>query len=142
MYNSAFNDADVISMDLDGNDIYLVEELLANGASPKLFIVEYNGKFPPHVRFKIKYNAKHLWAGDDYFGASLLSFCELFEKYNYRLVCCNTSGANAFFVKRDFDAFFYDVPSDINEIYVEPFYFFPRKKMHPTSVKTIQLLIQ
>ena len=42
---------DVISLDLDGNDIYFVEKLLAKGFKPKLFIVEYNGKFPPPVKF-------------------------------------------------------------------------------------------
>jgi hypothetical protein len=29
--------ADVVSLDLDGNDIYFVEELLSNNISPKLF---------------------------------------------------------------------------------------------------------
>lgn len=38
---------DVLSLDLDGNDIYLTEKLLENGISQKLFIVEYNAKFPP-----------------------------------------------------------------------------------------------
>ena len=36
---------DVISLDLDGNDYHLTEELLLNKVNPKLFIVEYNSKF-------------------------------------------------------------------------------------------------
>ena len=67
LYNAAESSADVISLDLDGNDIYLAEELLANGAHPKLFIVEYNGKFPPPLEFKINYDDGHRWISDDYF---------------------------------------------------------------------------
>ena len=93
-------DVDVISLDLDGNDLYLVAELLAHGAAPALFIVEYNAKFPPPVRFCIPYDRGHVWAKDDFYGASLQSFADLFAGNGYRLVCCNAStGANAFFVR-------------------------------------------
>ena len=73
LYSSLGEKADLISLDLDRNDIYLVEELLSNKVSPKLFIVEYNAKFPPNVEFKIDYDTSHTWRGDDYFGASLKS---------------------------------------------------------------------
>jgi hypothetical protein len=69
---------DLISLDLDGNDYYFVDALLAAGASPKLFIVEYNAKFIPPILFKIDYDDEHRWKADDYFGASLSSFAELF----------------------------------------------------------------
>ena len=115
---------DVVSVDLDGNDYYIVNELLSKKIEPKLFIVEYNAKFPPPVEFKIQYNKEHKYNGDDYYGASLSSFAKLFEKYEYKLVCCNAStGANAFFVKSKYIDIFRDVPTDINDIYVEPRYF-------------------
>lgn len=38
---------DLISLDLDGNDFYFVERILTSGCLPKVFIVEYNAKFPP-----------------------------------------------------------------------------------------------
>src|SRR5437588_1011638 len=89
---------DVISLDLDGNDIYLVEKLLAGGIRPNLFIVEYNGKFPPPVKFQIAYDPDHVWESDDYFGASLSSYAALFARFDFRLVCCNShSGSDAFF---------------------------------------------
>ena len=53
------NELDVVSLDLDGNDIYFVEKLLANNIKPKLFIVEYNAKFPPPIRFRIDYDPQH-----------------------------------------------------------------------------------
>jgi hypothetical protein len=130
--------ADVISLDLDGNDIYFVEKLLAAGNSPKLFMVEYNAKFPPQVKWQINYNPEHIWQGDDYFGASLSSFCDIFSRYSYRLICCNSaSGANAFFIKEELMEKFSDVPNDIDAIYVPPRYFVNRKFGHKTSPKTI-----
>lgn len=140
LYNSLAMDADVISIDLDGNDIYLVEELLLNGVNPKLFIVEYNAKFPPPIEFRIDYDEDHRWNADDYFGASLSSFNTVFSKNGYRLVCCNASGANAFFVHNSYESEFKDISNDINEIFSEPFYFLRSKKMHPTSLKTLEKL--
>lgn len=135
------NIPEVISLDLDGNDIYLVEKLLSNNICPKLFIVEYNGKFPPPIEFKMKYNPSHVWDGSDYFGASLHSFNALFEKYNFTLVCCNLSGANAFFVSNEFSKNFTDIPKDLEILYNEPSYFLRNRKMHPTSPKTIETFI-
>lgn len=137
LYSSLQKDADVISLDLDGNDFYLVEELLKNNVQPKLFIIEYNAKFPPEVEFKIDYNSSHKYNFDDYFGASLRSFNSLFSTYGYRLVCCNLTGANAFFVKTEHSENFSDVPIDLDKLYCEPFYFLRSRKMHPTSLKTL-----
>jgi hypothetical protein len=72
------------------------------GILAKLFIVEYNAKFPPPIEFQIDYDPRHTWAHDDYYGASLSSFDRLFSRFGYRLVCCNAhTGANAFFVDAD-----------------------------------------
>lgn len=130
---------DVVSLDLDGNDIYIVEELLKCNINSKLFIVEYNAKFPPPVKFKIDYDPNHNWKYDDYFGASLASFTELFQSYGYILVCCNShSGANAFFVKDIYIELFNDVPTDINKIYVNPRYRLYTSYGHKSSLAVIQ----
>ena len=92
---------DLISVDLDGNDFYIVEKILNSGFFPKVFILEYNAKFPPPVDFKINYNPKHEWRNDDYFGTSLQSWNNLLTKFGYKLLCCNSqTGANCFFVKK------------------------------------------
>ncbi|WP_156686553.1 hypothetical protein [Mycobacterium sp. Marseille-P9652] len=134
---------DVVSLDLDGNDIYLVEKLLADGMRPSLFIVEYNGKFPPPVKFQIAYDPGHVWQSDDYFGASLASFAELFARHDYRLVCCNShSGSDAFFVDAALAGHFADVPTDIGDIYVEPRYFlYGNFGQHPTSPRTVSKIL-
>ncbi|MEE6179258.1 hypothetical protein [Mycobacterium sp. 050134] len=134
---------DVVSLDLDGNDIYLAEKLLADGLRPQLFIVEYNGKFPPPVKFQIAYDPGHVWQSDDYFGASLTSFAELFERFGYRLVCCNAhSGSDAFFVDAALSEHFADVPTDIGQLYVEPRYFlYGGFGQHRTSPRTVASIL-
>ena len=70
---------DLISVDLDGNDFHIVEKILNSGFFPKVFILEYNAKFPPPVEFKINYNPEHQWKNDDYFGTSLESWNSLLK---------------------------------------------------------------
>ena len=80
---------DVISLDLDGNDYYFLEKIIENKIRPKLFIIEYNAKFPPPIKWKIAYNDNHKWKGDDYFGASLSTYNDFLENKGYKLICCN-----------------------------------------------------
>jgi hypothetical protein len=116
---------DVVSIDLDGNDWHLVKSLLEGGVEPKLFIVEYNGKFPPGVQWIMPYQAEHSFNGDDYFGASISAFVELFATFGYFIVCCNAStGVNAFFIKDEFKSRFDDVPETLEEIFSLSFYSF------------------
>lgn len=135
---------DVISLDFDGNDFYFVEELLSGGLLPKLFIVEYNAKFIPPIRWKIKYDKDHRWTtvgGDDYYGASLMEFNVLFEKFGYFLACCNSStGANAFFVHSSYREQFRDVPDDIDVLWAAPQYIHG-KYGHPVSPKTVAFIM-
>jgi hypothetical protein len=134
---------DVMSLDLDGNDLYLVEKLLSDGLQPKLFIVEYNAKFPPPIKWQIDYNPTHVWQGDDYFGASLASFVALFERHGYRLVCCNShTGANAFFVHTAFDSAFDDVPTELSRLHVAPRYHLHRAFGHPGAARTLEQLFR
>ena len=51
------NELDVL--DVDGNDFYIARKLLTTGILPKLFILEYNAKFPPPIKWTIKYDANH-----------------------------------------------------------------------------------
>jgi hypothetical protein len=134
--------ADVIGLDLDGNDLYFVECLLAEGLRPKLFIVEYNARFPPPIRFVIDYDDKHTWQSDDYYGASLCSFIDLFARFGYALVCCNAqSGANAFFVRQEFLGLFPEVPPDPRAIYVPPRHRIASEHGHKVSARMVEKLL-
>jgi len=133
---------DILSLDLDGNDIYFLEKLLTEGIRPKLFIAEYNGKFIPPAKFQIAYDPEHQWIGDDYFGAALTNLTEMFDTFGYRLICCNAhNGANAFFVDREFDKLFDDVPTDINDIYVAPRYHLYNAYGHQKSPRVVERII-
>ena len=132
---------DVVSLDLDGNDYYFVEELLRNHISPSLFIIEYNAKFIPPARFCITYDPTHQWDGSDYFGAALTDFVELFKQHHYRLVCCNQTGSNAFFIKEEFSHLFSDVPVEISDIFVEARYYQHKKYGHPVCKRTIEKIM-
>ena len=96
------NELDFFSLDIDGNDYYVMEQLLNNAFCPKVICVEYNAKFHPPDKFKIKYNASHVWDETDYVGCCLQDYVDLFTKFNYTLVCCNIAGTNAFFVRNEF----------------------------------------
>lgn len=134
---------DVVSVDLDGNDYYFIDLLLASGLCPKLFIAEYNAKFCPPIQFKIDYDPSHQWNGDDYFGASLSTLNDLFKGYGYKLICCNAAtGANAFFIKNEFDHLFRDVPEKVEDIYCPINYDLLSAFGHKTSRKTIEALIR
>ena len=127
---------DVLSVDVDGNDLHVVRELLVARHRPRVLVVEYNGKFPPPVRWTMPYDARHVWDGTDYGGASLQSLADLLEEFGYRLVACNITGSNAFFVDVADAAKFADVPADVGALFMKTEYIV----MHPgheTSPKTI-----
>jgi hypothetical protein len=136
------SEIDILSLDLDGNDIYFLEKLLSGGIRPKLFIAEYNGKFIPPAKFQIAYDPAHQWIGDDYFGAALTNLVEMFEKHGYRLICCNAhTGANAFFINCEHDALFNDIPKGINDLYVAPRYHLYNAYGHKKSPRVVESII-
>lgn len=112
------NDIDFFSIDIDGNDSHLLP-LILEDITPKVICVEYNAHFPPPTKLTMSYSSSHIWGGDDYYGASLESWVGILD--NYSLICCNISGANAFFVHKNFlDAF---TVYDIKMVFQPPRYY-------------------
>ncbi len=134
---------DFLSIDVDGNDIYFMEHLLKNSITPKVAVVEINAKYPPPVEFKIDYT-NNFEEINDFYGASISSFNNMFSKYNYKLVCCTLMrGHNAFFVREDFKNLFDDVPNDINQIYNIPnFWSFSWNFGPKVSKKTVEQIFK
>jgi hypothetical protein len=138
----AISELDVMSIDLDGNDYYVTQEILKAGVFPKLFILEYNAKFPPPIKWTVKYEANRAWDGTDYYGASLASFCELLSSFSYSLVCCNAvTGVNAFFVREEYLSQFPDVPKNIEDIFVGCRYQIYKRWGHPASPETVERML-
>jgi len=88
---------DLLIVDIDGNDYWVLMEILTLYA-PRVIVVEYNAKWVPPTQWVMPYNEQHCWDGSAYFGASLTSLTQLAESYDYSLVGCNLHGNNAFFV--------------------------------------------
>lgn len=124
---------DLLSLDIDGNDLHVLPSFI-HQLSPKLVCVEYNAKFPPPTRLAMDYNEGHAWSYDDYFGASLESWAEVFQGLGYSLTACNLSGANAFFVREDLIHEF--TPYPIEALYQPPRYWLSVPHHgHPDSLK-------
>jgi hypothetical protein len=92
-------DVDLLSIDLDGNDYYILDAI--RSISPRVIVAEYNPKFPADVVWVMKYNETHRWDSTDYFGASLKALELLLASRGYSLVGCNIIGSNAFFVRSE-----------------------------------------
>ncbi len=133
------NEIDVFSMDLDGNDLHFINSIIKSYSQPNIIIAEYNGKFPPPIKFNINYDENHNF-NSDYMGASLQSLVDALED-NYILVACNVAGCNSFFVHKKFQSAFHDIPKKISEIFMPANYGIVTRVGHGVSPKTIEHFI-
>jgi hypothetical protein len=99
---------DILSMDIDGNDYWILQEILSKQRlDPKVIVLEYQDILGPHRTLSIPYNPyfNHrnydCWNGPNYCGASLKAFIYLLSK-QYAFVGCEEKGFNGFFVKREY----------------------------------------
>ena len=90
---------DLLSVDVDGNDYHIWKAIEA--VTPRVVVVEFNGKIPPDLDWKMAYDANHIWDGSDRHGASLKALELLGKEKGYTLVGTNLNGVNAFFVRAD-----------------------------------------
>ena len=95
---------DFFSIDTDGNDYWLLKNL--NLEKINVICCEYNHWIGKNVKKTIPYNSNHQYKNDYYGGASLLAMHDLLESRGYNLIAVDSSGSNAFFVKKEFSNFF------------------------------------
>lgn len=89
---------DLLSVDIDSHDFYVLHEILKY-YTPRIFVCEYNGTHLPNEDKVVLKNTTNF--NGNYFGASILSFYKLANKYNYSLVYANEKGVNLFFIHND-----------------------------------------
>lgn len=100
--NSAFDEAgvpdaiDVLSIDVDGNDLWLWRALERRA---RIVVIEYNPAVPAGRSLAIQYNPSHAWDGTSYYGASLRALEAVGRFRGMRLV--HKTGLNAFFVSEE-----------------------------------------
>ncbi len=122
-------DLDLLSIDIDGNDYWVWKALTAY--RPRVVSIEYNPIFPPHVPWVMKYNPTHQWQEDSYQGASLKSLEMLGSSKGYRLVGCDLTGTNAFFVRDDLVGDHFAAPHTAENHYEPARYYLQCRLGHP-----------
>ena len=98
------NQIDFLSIDIDGNDYWVLEKTDTNKIS--VICSEYNHWIGNNTRKVMPYDKNFTYKYDYYFGASLHSYVNLLSSKNFDLVAIDSSGTNAFYVKRNFSSFF------------------------------------
>ena len=64
-------------------------------------MTEYNGIFPVSSQWGIQYDARKSWDGTHRYGAALKKFEIEARTKGYKIVACDSTGTNAFFVRED-----------------------------------------
>ena len=94
---------------MDRNTYYIWEAL--SGYRPRAVVIEYNGLIPPTIEYQVPYDPDAEWDGSVQLGAGLKNYESLGNRLGYRLVGCELTGVNAFFVREDL----------IGDHFLEPF---------------------
>ena len=104
IHNLKANHIDFFSIDIDGNDYWVLKNLDLKNIS--CVCLEYNHWLGPNEKKTIPYNENHNFIDNGYFGASLLAFTDLMNKKEFKLIAIESSGTNAFFVQNKFSNLF------------------------------------
>lgn len=93
----------ILHIDLDGNDYWIWKEI--NAISPIVVILEYNSVFGIDRAISVPYDKEFYRTrahySNLYFGASIRALHQLSEDKGYAFIGCNSSGNNAYFVRKD-----------------------------------------
>jgi len=104
IHNLKANHIDFFSIDIDGNDYWVLKNLDLKNIS--CVCLEYNHWLGSNVKKTIPYNINHNFIDNGYFGGSLLAFTDLMNKKEFKLIAIESSGTNAFFVQNKFSNLF------------------------------------
>lgn len=97
--NNVPQEFDLLVIDIDGNDYWVWQAI--SYYKPRLVVIEYNSSYPPSVDWVMPYNANHLFDGTRHYGATLKSLSLLAKEKGYKLIGCDKTGVNAFFLRAD-----------------------------------------
>ena len=87
----------VLSLDIDSYDYWVLEAVLSSHR-PAIVITEINEKFPPPIKFRVKY-APDFQPGHHFYGYSVSCLLELCQRFGYALVRLEYN--NAFLVPEE-----------------------------------------
>ena len=98
-----FEDIGCLSLDIDGNDYWILKKIIESNIFPEVIIVEYNASFLDKsisIPYDELFDRKKKHKSGFYHGASLSAFYKILNSKNYNLVKI-IGGANAIFVNDD-----------------------------------------
>jgi len=105
------NDFDLLSIDIDGNDLQIWESL--QNYMPKVVIIEINVRDKPNVERINNPNSGFVWGES---GSSIKSMTELADKKGYSLLA-NIS-CNVIYIKKEYLKYFYDRPVTPDDVFL------------------------
>jgi len=88
-----------LSLDLDGNDYYILKEVITE-YQPDLVVCEINGTIPIEFSKTIRYNPDHKYSGDDFYGFSFSAGVKLAEMTGYKVIFQNDA-LNLYMLRKD-----------------------------------------
>ena len=96
--NISNNNFDFFSLDTDGMDYWILENL---NYKPKIICAEFNPWLGKSKKLILPKSLNFNYQSDMYYGASLKAYQFLLKKKNYKLVAIESSGNNAFFIDQN-----------------------------------------
>jgi hypothetical protein len=92
-------EVDYVSIDIDSVDYWVLEALSV--VRPRVLVLEYNAYLGPERSVTVPRDADFTSVPKGYFGASLVALTKLAARKGYRLIACEETGVNAFFLRSD-----------------------------------------
>jgi len=100
------SDFELLNLDIDSYDLYVIDELLKSSFRPKVISMEINEKIPPPIFFTVNYDDAHYWRGDHFFGCSLTAAASVVKAHGYILESLQYN--NAVFIRADVAGVLFD----------------------------------
>lgn len=75
---------DLLSIDIDGNDYWILDEILSH-VKPPVIIFEVNSQLPVDKSWVMPYDPDHRWDGSWFYGMSYLAGEKLCNKHGYKI---------------------------------------------------------
>ncbi|KAL3899463.1 MAG: hypothetical protein SGCHY_002037, partial [Lobulomycetales sp.] len=92
---------DLLSVDIDSNDYYVLKNILEAGYKPRVIILEVNRNFGLEDSYTRKLEETRPWNKTTYFGVSPQAAYFLGRRHGYSLVYYDSERINLFFVRNE-----------------------------------------
>jgi hypothetical protein len=93
------DEVDLFSLDIDSFDYWVLQAM--NVCRPRVMILEYNGNFGSKRSVAIAKDTDMSRAAKGFHGASLMALTKLAAAKGYKLLACDDTGTNAFYMRKD-----------------------------------------